>query len=95
MKITEDVVAHVANLAQIALSDEQKVVMLHELSTVLGYIDELNEVDTEGFEPLSHVFDVTNVMRPDVVAGTVDRAILLANAPECTDEAWVVPRTVG
>ncbi|MCL2563184.1 MAG: Asp-tRNA(Asn)/Glu-tRNA(Gln) amidotransferase subunit GatC [Oscillospiraceae bacterium] len=95
MKITEELIAYVADLAQIELNDAQKSLMFHELGQILGYMDVLNTTDTEGIEPMTHVFPVTNVMRPDVVTGAYDRASLLAGAPECTDEAFVVPRTVG
>ena len=95
MNMTQELVAHVANLAQIQLDDKQMPLMVRELGQVLHYMEALATVDTEGVEPLSHVFPVTNVTRPDVVVEWSDRAALLANAPEHTEEAFVVPRTVG
>ena len=95
MEITEKLVEHVADLAQMQLDDAQKVLMCGELSKILGYIDALNTVDTAGVEPISHLFPVTNVMRPDIRTESSDRAALFRNAPEHTEEVFVVPRTVG
>ena len=54
----------------------------------------LNQLDTENVEPLSHVFSITNVMREDDVKPSYDRADILQNAPEHTDETFIVPKTV-
>ena len=54
----------------------------------------LNELDTEGVEPMTHVFPVSNVFREDVAAGGDDRDNILANAPEQKDGAFKVPKTV-
>ena len=58
-----------------------------------SYIDTLNELDTSGVEPMSHVFPVNNVFREDVVTNEDDREEILANAPEAKDGAFVVPKT--
>ena len=54
----------------------------------------MNNIDTEGVEPMSHAFAVKNVMREDVVKQSADRKELLANAPKSDDEAIIVPKTV-
>ena len=95
MQISKDVVQYVANLAQLQLDDAQSVAMVDELSQILGYIEALEGIDTEGIAPLTHLYETTNIMRPDVVTASLDRARLLQNAPDCTEEAFVVPRTVG
>jgi aspartyl-tRNA(Asn)/glutamyl-tRNA(Gln) amidotransferase subunit C len=61
---------------------------------MLDYIDKLNELDTEGVEPMSHVFSMNNVFREDAVVNGDDRENILANAPEQKDGAFKVPRTV-
>ena len=58
------------------------------------YIDKLNELDTSGVEPMSHVFPVHNVFREDVVTNGDGGEDTLANAPERRDRAFVVPKTV-
>ena len=60
---------------------------------MLDYIDTLNELDTSGVEPMSHVFPVHNVFREDVVTNTDERDKVLANAPEAKEGAFVVPKT--
>ena len=95
MKMTEELVAHVAKLSHIQLDDVQMARMVAEMGELVSCMDALCAIDTEGVEPMTHVFPTVNVMRPDVVTGSLDRAALLANAPAHTEEAFVVPRTVG
>ena len=57
------------------------------------YIDKLNELDTTGVEPMSHVFPVDNVFREDVVTNGDDRDEMLANAPKKKDGTYMVPKT--
>jgi len=63
------------------------------MANMLDYIDTLNELDTSGVEPMSHVFPVNNVFREDVVTNGDDREEILANAPEAKEGAFVVPKT--
>ena len=63
------------------------------MGKMLDYIDKLNELDTSGVEPMSHVFPVNNVFREDVVTNGDDRDNLLANAPEQKDGCYKVPKT--
>ena len=64
------------------------------MGRMLDYIDKLNELDTQGVEPMSHVFPVNNVFREDVVTGVDQRDRILSNAPRQKDEAFKVPKTV-
>ena len=64
------------------------------MGNMLDYIDMLNNLDTEGVEPMSHVFPVHNVFREDVVTNGDDRENMLANAPEERDGQYQVPKTV-
>ena len=61
---------------------------------MLDYIDKLNELDTTGVEPMSHVFPVNNVFREDVVENGDDSENMLKNAPEVREQSYVVPKTV-
>jgi len=87
-------VEYVAKLSRIRLDSEQAALMQNELGRILEYMEVLKSVDTDGIEPLSHVFSVTNVVRSDAVGGHFDRALLLRNAAESTDETFVVPKAV-
>lgn len=93
-KISDETIEYVGILAKLDLSDEEKEAAKKDMGRMLDYIDMLNQLDTEGVEPMSHVFPVHNVFREDVVANGDDRENMLANAPEQRDGAFVVPRTV-
>ena len=86
--ISDETIEYVGILAKLELSDEEK-----EQANMLDYIDTLNELDTSGVEPMSHVFPVNNVFREDVVTNGDDREEILANAPEAKEGAFVVPKT--
>lgn len=94
MQITKELVRYVANLSRIKLDEAGEEKMQSELAAVIDYMEVLNKLDTENIEPLSHVFSITNVVRDDEVNASYDRADLLKNAPDHTDETFVVPKTV-
>ena len=94
MQITNDLVRYVANLSRIKLDDKQEEKISGELAAIIDYMEVLGKLDTENVEPLSHVFSITNVMREDEVKESYDREQLLKNAPDHTDETFVVPKTV-
>ncbi len=91
--ISDETIEYVGILAKIELSDEEKEQAKKDMGNMLDYIDKLNELDTEGVEPMSHVFPVDNVFREDVVTNGDDREKILSNAPEEKDGAFVVPKT--
>ena len=94
MKITEEMADYVSTLSRLKLPQEEKTRMTGELERILEYMDVLNALDTSEVEPMSHVFPVKNVLRPDVVEPSADRAELLRNAPVPDQEAFLVPKTV-
>ena len=94
MQISKELVEYVANLSRIKLDDKQSEKMQSELASVIEYMEVLNKLDTENIEPLSHIFNITNVMRDDENKESHNRDELLINAPEHTDETFVVPKTV-
>ena len=89
-----DDVEHVARLARLALSDDEKERMRQQLDRILGYIAKLNELDTEGVEPTSHAIRVVNVMREDEVRPSCPPEAMLANAPQRAGEFFRVPRII-
>lgn len=92
--ISDETIEYVGILAKLELSPEEKEAAKKDMSRMLDYIDKLNELDTSGVEPMSHVFPVRNVFREDVVTNGDDREQMLANAPEAKDGQYQVPRTV-
>ena len=91
--ISDETIEYVGILAKHELSDEEKEQAKKDMANMLDYIDTLNELDTSGVEPMSHVFPVNNVFREDVVTNGDDREEILANAPEAKEGAFVVPKT--
>lgn len=93
-KISDETIEYVGILAKLELSGEEKENAKADMEKMLDYIDTLNELDTEGIEPMSHVFPVNNVFREDVVTNGDEHEKILANAPEEKDQSFKVPRTV-
>ena len=91
--ISDETIEYVGILAKLELSDEEKEQAKKDMANMLDYIDTLNELDTSGVEPMSHVFPVNNVFREDVVTNGDDREEILSNAPEAKEGAFVVPKT--
>ncbi len=91
--ISDDTIEYVGILAQLELSPEEKEQAKKDMEKMLDYVDTLNELDTDGVEPMSHVFPVHNQFREDAVTNGDDREAILANAPEKKDGAFVVPKT--
>lgn len=94
MEITKDLVEYVSNLSNIRLDEETSAKMKNELGEIIKYMDVLSEVNTDGVEPMSHVFSIKNVLREDEIKESYDRDLILKNAPERTNEAFVVPKIV-
>lgn len=92
--ISDETMEYVGILAKLELSEEEKEQAKTDMGNMLDYIDKLNELDTSGVEPLSHVFPVNNVFREDVVENGDCRDEILANAPEEKNGSFMVPKTV-
>jgi aspartyl-tRNA(Asn)/glutamyl-tRNA(Gln) amidotransferase subunit C len=93
-KITRAEVEHVARLARLELSENEKERMTAQLDAILGYIDTLNALDTAGVEPTTTVIPMVSVMREDAVRPSLDREDALANAPDREDGFFRVPRII-
>lgn len=92
--ISDETIEYVGILAKLELSEEEKERAKKDMGDMLDYIDKLNELDTTGVEPMSHVFPVNNVFREDVVENGDDSENMLKNAPEVREQSYVVPKTV-
>ena len=93
--ISDETIEYVGILAKLELNDEEKERAKKDMGDMLDYIDKLNELDTSGVEPMSHVFPVNNVFREDVVLESTPREELLKNAPKEKDGQFLVPKTIG
>ncbi len=92
-KVTGETIEYVSILARLELSGEEKVAAERDMGRMLDYIDKLNELDTTGAEPMSHVFPMRNVFREDEVTNGDGSGETLRNAPEEKDHMFVVPKT--
>ena len=88
-------VEHVAHLARLGLSQEEVTELEGQLNHILEQFAVLSELDTEAIPPTARVIELENVLRDDVVRPGFDRETALANAPERTEEHFVVPAVLG
>lgn len=94
MTVTTELIDNLAKLARLEISEEDKEGFKNDLQQMIGFIDKLAELDTEGVEPLMHMSPRTNVLRDDVVQGSITREEALLNAPEKTEEFFLVPKVI-
>jgi aspartyl-tRNA(Asn)/glutamyl-tRNA(Gln) amidotransferase subunit C len=94
MKITKKEVEHVARLARLELSEQEKETLTDQLSNILTYVEQLNELDTKGVEPTSHVLDINNVMREDVPEASLPQNLALSNGPDKASGHYKVPKII-
>ena len=91
-KISDETIEYVGIMAKLELSEEEKLAARSDMERMLDYIDTLNELDTEGIEPMSHVFPVNNVFREDVVTNGDGSKDTLKNAPLQKEQCFKVPK---
>jgi len=94
MKITEEDVAYVAGLARLSLIPEELKTMTGQMDTMLGYVDKLNELDTDAIVPTAHAVPMANAFRDDQVVASIGTTAALANAPQGADDCFQVPRVI-
>lgn len=94
MAISREDVRHIAKLARLRFSDEGEAKMANEMGQILDYVDKLNELDTTGVPPMSHVLDIHNVFREDEVEQRIDHEDALRNAPDADSDYFRVPKVI-
>jgi aspartyl-tRNA(Asn)/glutamyl-tRNA(Gln) amidotransferase subunit C len=94
-RLTRQDVAHVADLARLHLSDEELDLFTEQLASVLDHAADVASLDLTGVAPTAHAMAVTNVLRPDLVAPSLPRDEVLAEAPSVEDFRFRVPRILG
>ncbi len=94
MKISKKEVEHVAHLARLNLTDEELEKMTGQLDNILSYVAKLDELDTTGVIPTSHVFSVSNAFREDVEKESLFQAEALKNGPQQDGEMFQVPKII-
>ena len=94
MSVDKDTVKRVAHLARIAVSDAEAESLKADLNTILGFVEQLNEVDVTGVEPMTAVVPMKMKMRDDVVTDGDIADKVVANAPARSDRFFAVPKVV-
>lgn len=92
-KIDDEMLDYVSILAKLELKPEEREAARSDMERMLDYVDKLNELDTEGVEPLVQVIEMQNVFRDDEITNGDDREAMLKNAPAAKDGQYMVPRT--
>ena len=93
--ISDETMEYVGILAKLELKDEEKESARQDMQKMLDYVDKLDELDTSGVEPMSHIFEDENVFREDVVTNGDNHEAMLANAPKQKENQYQVPKTIG
>lgn len=94
-RITPEAVAKVAKLARLSLSDDELAAATHQLSDMLDHFADIDALDLDGVEPMTHPTPIANVMRDDVEQSCLDREEVLAAAPVAEDGRFRVPPIIG
>jgi len=94
MSVDIETVRRVARLARIAVTDEEAERMSGELNQILGFVEQLNEVDVSGVEPMTSVIPFAIKQRPDIVTDGGKAADIVANAPATAENFFLVPKVV-
>ena len=94
MSVDDTIVRKIARLARIGIAESEVAPLAAELSTILGWIEQLGEVDTKGVAPMTAVIPNHLAWRPDVVTDGDIQARVLANAPDATSGFFAVPKVI-
>ena len=93
--IDDETIENVCILAKLSLGAKTKAKAKQDMQKMLDYVEKLDELDTDGVEPLSHIFGDENVFRDDVVTNGDNKEAMLANAPKEKEGQYQVPKTIG
>ncbi len=94
MKITREQIEHVARLARLELTEQEKEMFTGQMDAILAYVDKLNELDTSDIVPTSHAVPMENAFREDAVTESFETDRALLNAPDRADNFFRVPKVI-
>ena len=94
MQINADLISYLEDLSCLTLSDSEKQLMSGELKEILSYMSLLGELDTENIPERSHPFDNVNSFRDDEIERSLERSLVLKNAPQNDDEMFIAPKGI-
>lgn len=94
MSINQHDIEHVARLARLALTEEEKLLFTGQMGAILSYVETLNELCTDGISPTSHAVPMQNAFRPDQLTASIGLDKALANSPDHSDSYFRVPPVI-
>ena len=94
MSLDRDDVVKIAHLARLAIDEADIPRYARELSNILGLVEQMNQVDTSGVEPMAHPLDTSQRLRADVVSETNERELFQTNAPQVEAGLYLVPKVI-
>ncbi len=94
MEVNDAMVTKLAHLARLEYNGAEKEEIKQDLQRMIAFVEKLNELDLDGVEPLLHMSDETNVLREDVIKGSVSRQDAMLNAPETDGLFFKVPKVI-
>ncbi len=94
MKISQKDVEHVARLARLTVAPEELNTLTGQMDAILGYVDKLNELDTDGIEPMAHAVPISNAFREDEIRPAIGIERALQNAPVAANGCFKVPKII-
>ncbi|MBC8032599.1 MAG: Asp-tRNA(Asn)/Glu-tRNA(Gln) amidotransferase subunit GatC [Chitinophagaceae bacterium] len=94
MQVTDKLVEDLANLSRLSFNEQEKEEIKKDLQKMISFVNKLNEVNTDGVEPLLHMTDAVNVYREDIVQGSMRKEEALLNAPAADGNYFKVPKVI-
>ena len=94
MEVTSELVDKIAHLAKLNFNETEKKEIREDLEKMIGFVDQLNNLDLAGLDPLMHMSREVNVLRDDIVQGSVEREEALKNAPGRETDFFTVPKVI-
>lgn len=94
MELNKEMVDKLAQLSRLDFNETEKESIRKDLEQMIGFVEKLNEIDTTGVEPLTHINENVNSLRKDEVKGSVDTATALSNAPVSEGNFFTVPKVI-
>ncbi len=94
MQVDNQLVSHLAHLSRLNVAPEKMDKLVTDMQDLVGFVEQLNELDTTGIAPLIHMGDAQNVLRDDFVSGSISREEALQNAPDADGTFFKVPKVI-
>jgi aspartyl-tRNA(Asn)/glutamyl-tRNA(Gln) amidotransferase subunit C len=95
MELNKEITQKIADLARLEFDDQELLSIQKDLEQMIGFVEKLNEIDTQGVDPLTHITAEDNRLREDVIKGSVDNATALMNAPSHEGPFFTVPKVIN